>query len=300
MTIHRVTDRGSNAPENIERAVQVIGRSRVKRAVFESVYSGRKQSKTVDEIADETGEGRQQVLNAAIRLAQQGLIHQETRGRLAVYRRDEFFMANRAEVLRYLNNPKKLEKLPTKRRPAGNRGSMSVRVSVPRSHARARHVTVDDIDSFRKVRSIDFNGPFTPIPEEEFKRGVARILRIPGRFKDWGGELCDLFGTSLRVDGRRRVVAFAFKGPGQKGRLTPGRMGKNGDQIQRLAQCPAEVYLVQYWNQIDPGVLKQLEQFVQLKSFLENRVLWYGIIDGQDSNRLMAAYPEAFPNYEFE
>lgn len=300
MAVHRVTDRGSNAPENIERAVQVIGRSRVKRAVFESVHTGRKQAKTVDEIASETGEGRQQILNAAVRLAQQGLIHKESRGKHVAYRRDEFYMANRAEVLRYLKNPEKLQDMPTKRRPAGARSSMTVRVSIPRSRSLAQQVTIDDIDSFRKVQAMDFDGPSTPIPEEEFKQGIARILKIRGRFKDWGGESCDLFGTNLRVERRRRAAAFAFKGPGQRGRLIPGKMGKNGDQIQRLAQCPAEVFLVQYWDQIDQAVLKQLEQLVQLKSFLENRRLWYGIIDGQDSNRIMAAYPASFPNYEFE
>lgn len=109
---------------------------------------------------------------------------------------------------------------------------------------------------------------------------MARILRLQGKFKDWGGESCDLFGTTLLIDGHRTAAAFAFKGPGKSGRLTPGKMGKNGDQLQRLAQCPAEVFLVQYWDQIDQSVLKQLEQLIQLKSFLEARELRYGTIDG--------------------
>ena len=82
--------------------------------------------------------------------------------------------------------------------------------------------------------------------------------------------------------------------PGVKGKLTPGKMGKNGDQIQRLVTCPADVFIVQYWHVIDDSVLEQLEKLCQAKSFLEDREIWYGIIDGQDSNRLMEAYPKAF------
>ena len=38
--------------------------------------------------------------------------------------------------------------------------------------------------------------------------------------KDWGGELRDLKSSRVRVSGVRRTTAFAFKGPGTRGRLT--------------------------------------------------------------------------------
>ena len=120
------------------------------------------------------------------------------------------------------------------------------------------------------------------------------ILNERGSFQDWGGELRNLSSTRLRIKGKRRAAAFAFKGPGKTGRLTPGKMGKHGDQIQRLAKCPAEVFVIQYWAEIDDSVLAQLEQLIQLKSFLESRQLWYGIVDGQDSARLIQAYPKQF------
>jgi hypothetical protein len=78
------------------------------------------------------------------------------------------------------------------------------------------------------------------------------------------------------------------------GKLTPGKMGKNGDQIQRLMKCPADVFIVQYWAEIDDSVLDQLRQFAQLKSFLENCQIRYGVIDGVDSTRLIQGYPRAF------
>lgn len=149
MPLQRVTDKGSNAPENVEHAVRVIGRSRVRRAVFLSVHSGRKQAKTVGEIAEETEEGRQQVLNAAVALAQQGIIHKEPRGRGVAYRRDPFYQANRANVLRYVDHPKRLERLATKRRPAvAPTRSLTITVRLPRARPRARYPSGDPMSRF--------------------------------------------------------------------------------------------------------------------------------------------------------
>jgi len=133
------------------------------------------------------------------------------------------------------------------------------------------------------------------ISETAFKNGVASIVGEKASFKDWGGELRDLSSIHMRLDGKCRMAAIAFKGPGKSGRLTPGKMGKNGDQIQRIVKCPAEIFLVQYWRDIDDSVFEQLEKFVQLKAHFENRKLWYGIIGGNDSARLIEAYPLRFP-----
>ena len=96
------------------------------------------------------------------------------------------------------------------------------------------------------------------------KKGVAKILGEKGDFNDWGGENHDLISTRLYIKNTRKTVAFAFKGPGTKGKLTPGKMGKNGDQIQRLAKCKtANVIMVQYWGQIDDSVIEQLGDFGQ-------------------------------------
>lgn len=130
--------------------------------------------------------------------------------------------------------------------------------------------------------------------EKMFKDGIAAILGETGSFKDWGGESRDPFSTRLLLGGRRCKAAFTFKGPGRAGKLTPGKMGKNGDQIRRLVRCPAEVFIIQYWAQVEDSVLEQLKDLVTAKSYLENQPLWYGIIDGNDSARLIAAYAKQF------
>lgn len=119
-------------------------------------------------------------------------------------------------------------------------------------------------------------------------------MRQGGIFKDWGGEINDLFATHLRIQGKRKSAAFGFKGPGVKGRLTPGRMGKNGDQIQRLFESPAEVFIVQHWRDIDQSVLKQMESLAVAKSVLTGAQILYGIMDGQDSRRVYEAYKSKF------
>jgi hypothetical protein len=293
LILHRVADRGSNAPENIELAVQAIGRSRVKRAVFAAVHKGRKQAKTVDEIAAATREGRQQVLNAAGALAQQGIIQAEKRGRTLAYRRDPFYQANRDTILRFVDNPGSIERLPTKRRPEGRAGIKVLQIPVSRNRIQAKAITIDDIQSFAKVRSVR-PGAHVGLRESAIKEGLLRIIGDRGRFKDWGGERNDFLTGKLLIRGRRRVAAFALKGPGISGLLTPARMGTNGDQIQRLAQSPAQVLVVQYHGQVADSVREQVQLFAQLKSVWESRPIWFCIIDGDDTSRLLDAYPAEF------
>lgn len=87
---------------------------------------------------------------------------------------------------------------------------------------------------------------------------------------------------------------FAFKGPGMQGTLTPKKLGKNGDQIQRLFLSPAEIFIVQYHSQIDQSVIEQMIAFATLNSVRERKRIYYGVIDGDDTNLLLKAYPVKF------
>lgn len=89
-------------------------------------------------------------------------------------------------------------------------------------------------------------------------------------------------------------MALALKGPATRGKLTPGKMGRNGDQIQRLFEAPAEAFSVQYCRQIDSSVLTQMKQLAIVKSLMTGTRIFYGLIDGNDSRRLVLAYPRAF------
>jgi len=113
-------------------------------------------------------------------------------------------------------------------------------------------------------------------------------------FKDWGGERSDLYSTRLRIGGKRVAAAFAFKGPGQRGKLVVSRMGKNGDQAPRLFQEDADAFFVQHCGEIDSSVIDLLRSLAVAKSVTTGARIYYGVIDGQDSIRIRLAYPNVF------
>jgi hypothetical protein len=292
-----VADRSSNKPENIVSAAEVIGRSSHKARVFAAIYRGKKLRKTVRELMRVTRLPQRRVLDAGRALVDHDIVLQaRVEGRIA-YEKIPFYQRVRDKVLAAAASPTKRKSIVTKRTSAEPRTSsrvVHVRVT-SRPLQRAEFLSIDEIDSFRRVRTQSHSMQNTRMPEAVFKQGLANILEDRGRFKDFGGELRDLFSSRLLIGGKRHLAAFAFKGPGQKGLLTPGKMGKNGDQIQRLVSCPADIFVVQYWAQIGDGVVDQLKQLVLLKAAVfERRRLYYCVIDGQDSSRLIAAYPEEF------
>ena len=200
---------------------------------------------------------------------------------------------HKAEIFRYADNPRKLERLSTKRRPHGS--TLPRKVLVPTVGAMVSRITIDDVASFAAVKRIKPIGILPPeLSEDSFKRGIQKTIGEPGEFKDWGGERSDLFSTRLRIKQKRLAAAFAFKGPGLKGKLVIGKMGKNGDQAPRLFQEEADVFFVQHWREIDASVLDLMRSLAVAKSVTTGRQIWYGIIDGQDSERLRQAYRKNF------
>ena len=189
-----------------------------------------------------------------------------------------------------------MKTFPTKRNPAGTARLLQVTLSAQR--AKVHHLTIDEIDSFARVRTTDRSDLALDdtLSENQFKSGLQKIIGEGGRFKDWGGEIADLFTTRMRINRKRRPTALALKGPATKGKLTPGKMGKNGDQIQRLFEAPCEVFLVQYCRQVDSTVMAQMKQLAVAKSLMTGEQVFYGIIDGIDSRRLVDAYPKSFPD----
>lgn len=293
-----VADRSSNKPEQIVHAAEEIGKSAHRAALFRAIYAGKRRVKTVSELMKKTRLSYKQVLNAGKRLVHAEIVTQTKVDGETAYQKITFLQPHRDRILKLAQDRKARESVPTKRGPRPS-AAKSVRVKVdlrlPKARVLAKHITIDDIESFSSARRVSAPGSYIAMKEQVFKKGLASVLGEKGRFKDWGGELSDLFSTRLRIGGKRRVAALALKGPGKTGVLTPGKMGKNGDQIQRLVRCPAAVFIVQYWAEIDQSVLEQLEKLVQLKSYLEGRALWYGLVDGDDSARIILGYRKHFP-----
>jgi hypothetical protein len=288
-----VSDSRSNPNDQIAHAAKVLRRAPQRQAVFRALHRGKRKVKTATELVKETGLPRQRVLQEGIRLVHKLGIGQTKHNGEVAYTRDSFFFANLKQILKLAGNDNALASFPTKYSPK-SAPVVKVTVKVQRDAARTSVLTLTKIDSFAKAHNRRVKATSIEIEEARFKRGIQRIIGQGGTFKDWGGEQSDLYSTRLRVRGQRRVAAFAFKGKGLKGVLTPAKMGKNGDQIQRLFQEDAEVYLVQYGDQVAASVTAQMGAWARVRASLMQREIFYGVLDGQDSAALVAAYPAEF------
>jgi hypothetical protein len=290
-----VSDKLSNRNENIEAAAKVLGRSKQRIKVFDKIYFGKKLVKTVDELSVMTGLTNKQVLTQGKKLADNHLVIQTKVETKTAYKKIPFFHENKKEIISLVSNKEKLKNYPTKRKAAKNEIVNNVQISIPNSHFNIKQITIDDLDSFSKVKEVSESGHLSKeYSEADFKNGVISIIGEAGDFKDWGGEKNDLYTTRIKIAGNRIPVAFAFKGPGTKGKLVPGKLGKNGDQIQRLFEADAEVFFVQYHDQIEQSVIEQMKAMAIMNSVKESKEIMYGIIDGVDSKRIVMAYSEKF------
>jgi len=156
---------------------------------------------------------------------------------------------------------------------------------------------VEDIDSFRKARDVNpqmvagfLEDGYLPHLEDDIQRHFEDILTVPFHQKDWAGEINDLYAAHLTVGGRRVATAFLLKGRGLRRRtLRIADCGKNGDQLVRLFESPAQLMVVQCVGVIDQMVIKDVEAKVTARK-AKGTATWYAMIDGQDTARILHAY----------
>jgi len=288
--IMRVTDTTGNRQDKIANAARVLGKSKPRAKVFLAVCKGKQKTKTVSKLLSLSKlPNKIRVLQEAKKLADEEIIEQLEKKvqNETCYKKINFYCKNRQEIVRLAQNPKKLKEYPTKITPQGWPSKIVVKNSG--NLIRAKQITIDDIDSFSKVKSAKRINT-RKRSESEIKTLFKNILRETGKFQDWGGEKNDLFSTRLKFKGKRVSVALGLKGKGTSGKLTPKKMGKHGDQIQRLFSSSANMLLIQYVGEIDESILDQMKIFAISKSVMENTSIYFGIIDGKDTERLFSAY----------
>jgi len=282
-----VSDFFSNINDQKVAAAREIGRSKHRQNIFRIVYTGKKRVKSIREIMGATGLSQTHVLKEGGKMAD--FLFEKVPGG---YKKKKEFSGRYKEILAMAADKKKLGKVPTKTSPKIDPKTLKVAVSFPTSAQNAKFITVDQIDSFAKVTK-QSNIGVSKLAEKKVKQGFAKIIGEHGSFKDWGGEKSDLYTTKVRVKGKRIPTAIAFKGKATSGKLVPAKMGKNGDQINRLFDEPAELFLVVYGGQIDSSIVSQMQAFA-MGIAMSGRKVYYGVIDGADLGRVVAAYPKHF------
>lgn len=113
-----------------------------------------------------------------------------------------------------------------------------------------RRVYPENVDSFSQI---DWATPLTAdevaatavVDEYIVKQAIAALLHEFDVPNDWGGETSDLYSLNLRVGGRAMSSAWLLKGKSVRRPMKVPDLGKNGDQIVRLATEPAELLVVQ-------------------------------------------------------
>lgn len=290
----KVADVRANLNENIRHAARILGTSKARLSVFSAIYAGQKQIKSVSELMKATGMSRVRVLQEAGKLSGNGIVEQVKVDGETGYKKDKTYTLHKKSILDLVKNPSKKNRFPTKQEPKVQ-GGTAYRIVVPKAHPKPTVLTVDDVDSFKKVSAVASpnSNRLSKVPESRIKNFLKKVLGETHDFKDWGGEKNDLYSNKLRLGGKRRTAAFAIKGKATSGPLTPKKMGKNADQLGRLLTSQADVFFVVYHGKIDESVHAQLRAYAVARALNGDRV-YYGVIDGDDLHRLVVAYQSEF------
>jgi hypothetical protein len=146
----------------------------------------------------------------------------------------------------------------------------------------------EDIDQFARLKGVvlpESAERMRDISETAFKRCLAEILGDEAK-ADWGGERSDHFTAHVTMSGKPTTSAFLLKGPARFAPMTLNHLGKNNDQIFRLAQDPAQLLIVQHCHDIGPEVRATLRAFAVQPGSARR----YCLMDGRESLRLLIAY----------
>lgn len=157
---------------------------------------------------------------------------------------------------------------------------------------------VEDIDSFRRVRDVNptevghllsTNG-YLDISEDVVQLALEQILNVSMHKKDWGGEINDLYTANVIVNGARVATAFLLKGNGlRKNVMEIADCGKNGDQLVRLVESPALLFIVQFVGNVSENIIRDIASKVrELRG--RGQAAHYCIMNGQDTARALLAY----------
>lgn len=108
---------------------------------------------------------------------------------------------------------------------------------------------VDDIYSFCQVKNVEPRSIKNYVPLKLYEDYIQTCFEeiIGEKFHQVDGphETSDLRSSFLEIfRGKRCRAAFLLKGQGTKGKLTHKKCGANGDQIVKLMDTPADLYVI--------------------------------------------------------
>lgn len=287
---------GADRNDHLRNAANSIGKSQQRLEVFLAICKTKKKEKSVSWIKSHTTlKNNKRVLEEAKKLVNDEIIiqlDQKVDGETG-YAKIDFFCKHKSDILKLIKNKKFRDQFPTKINPIikSSHPIITINQKLIQKVAKAKVISIQDIDEFSKIKKMNPMGYDLEKKEDDIKKLFKKIAGEKGKFTDSPIEKNDLL-TYLTLNGKRTLVAFAFKGKSKKKikKLRPMDMGKNGDQVERLFSSPAEVFFVQFVGQFHELMLSTMEQHALLKSYYTGKIIYYGIIDGNDTSRIFAKY----------
>lgn len=161
--------------------------------------------------------------------------------------------------------------------------------------ADAERIFLEDIDSFSRAAKIDSQAAsqvsLNDVYEDDVK--IALIEIIGERFipKHSANEKSDLYTSQVILRGRRVPTAFLLKSMRSvKTMDMKSGLGKRSNQILRLIKEPAVLYVVQHTGEIITDVVDHLYAQVYKKAIELQKTLYYYIMDGNETARVLLGY----------
>lgn len=119
-------------------------------------------------------------------------------------------------------------------------------------------VSIWSIAEFSPFESFDTTpqAPGLDVKESMVKDRFSDLIETVHTQGDFPGETNDLL-ANVTLNDNRVVAAFLLKGRSLKAPMTPGNVNKNGDQLRRLFDAPATVFVVQHVHEISETMRKE-------------------------------------------
>lgn len=157
---------------------------------------------------------------------------------------------------------------------------------------------IEDIDSFAKSRDVNPRqvkrlAPLK-LPEDRIRTFFEEV--IGENFQKHAPEEAapNVITSRMKVGGDRLTAAFLLKGSGTRGKLTINKCGQGGAEIEKLAEIPADLYIIQHVDKIDDRVIKNLKDKIELMN-RQGKTCRMCIVDGTDTARILLAYGKIQP-----
>jgi hypothetical protein len=160
-----------------------------------------------------------------------------------------------------------------------------------------KEAKVADLDAFKFIETVkpaDVKDVALPlkVPEVQVRKAVETMMGESFHATDSGTEMCDMYTGQATYKGKPVSVAAMFKGAGGNSLRWPLQVagcGKNGNQVVKLFQVPADLYIVQANGPFDPTLLMHIKDTADAAAGRRRSTVRYILIDGVMTARLLRA-----------